>query len=573
MKTIKTFAIWTLGSQIIQCAWLYVWIQSSSGFIYGTNDDAIIASIASGELIGKPDPHWIFIEPLISAPLTWIQSVFTEINIYSNFLLLISALSSSVVLGILLTRASRKFKILIVGFWFLNSLTFLSWFAMAPTYTSTSLFCVSAALVSLIYLLQTEDKIQYRLYFSILILFITLSFLIRFESILIFVIFSLPIILISIHKFNNFKHLKVLVLPFLIIALVFLINSLIEKITYPGEQWADYVNTNSLRHQIQLREPERILESNYSEFGWNQSVFKQFKNFQLADPTIMNDKVLNNILSENSNLNYSKIIKGISFSHFAETIKQSFLNYTWILILIVIQILIFSAIYLKQKFTISFLIFNCLLGFTLLSLVYILFNLYHFPERIVLGVCSITFLSLLSFFSVNSMSFGTINRTVLISIYTAFIIFSLFYLIRFNTELDARQKLYSDRNNISESQTISLAGLDPQAIVISGASSLRFDWINPYEKFRSIDPRNKTLILGWHNLSPVWSKKAASLGLNPKDIYENLLEIDTFWASQTENDLDIKDFLEFKFNSNIQTRKVTDLGSSDYGLYKITKVN
>jgi SpoVK/Ycf46/Vps4 family AAA+-type ATPase len=45
---------------------------------------------------------------------------------------------------------------------------------------------------------------------------------------------------------------------------------------------------------------------------------------------------------------------------------------------------------------------------------------------------------------------------------------------------------------------------------------LRFDWINPYSKFESIDPRDRTLILGWHNLSPVWNQKVKELGFYHK---------------------------------------------------------
>jgi hypothetical protein len=147
------------------------------------------------------------------------------------------------------------------------------------------------------------------------------------------------------------------------------------------------------------------------------------------------------------------------------------------------------------------------------------------------------------------------------------------YLTRFSAELNARQNMYKDRNELAKNQSLALRSLEPKAVVVSGASSLRFDWINPYSKFESIDPRDRTLILGWHNLSPVWNQKVKELGLIESNFYENLINHNVYWASQTESELDIQDYWSGKFGNSTQVTKISEIGNSEYGLYKITKSN
>jgi hypothetical protein len=133
--------------------------------------------------------------------------------------------------------------------------------------------------------------------------------------------------------------------------------------------------------------------------------------------------------------------------------------------------------------------------------------------------------------------------------------------------------MYEDRNELAKNQSRALGSLESMSVVISGASSLRFDWINPYIQFKSIDPRDRTLILGWHNLSPVWNKKVKDLGLNPSNIYENLIDNNVYWASKTESEEDNQVFWISKYGNNAQVNKISEIGNSEYGLYKITKSN
>ena len=227
---------------------------------------------------------------------------------------------------------------------------------------------------------------------------------------------------------------------------------------------------------------------------------------------------------------------------------------------------------LRWKSAQKYLVFSVFFGTSISIIIYILSNNYHIPERITFSMLGLTSIVLLVFFNSIKVSAANFEFKFLIIILILFSVFSYSYLMRFNTELNARQNLYKDRNEVANKQSLSLGSLESDVVVISGASSLRFDWINPYINFESIDPRDRTLILGWHNLSPVWNKKVKDLGLTKSIIHENLVDNNVYWASKTESELDIQDYWSNK-SGKIQVTKISEIGNSEYGLYKITKLN
>ena len=572
MKTFKSFAIWTIFGEILQCGWLYYFIRSGNGFIYGTNDDAIISSIASGQLTGTPDPHWIFVQPIISIPVTWIQTLNVNYNFYSIFLLASITLSFSVILGLISVNASKKIKFLTFILWALSALTFVSWFSISPTYTSASIFTVSVSLSSLILALASIDKSYIQLNRALFTIFTILSLLIRIESIYILIILSIPIIVFNYYENREIKRFKLLLTPIGIVIFVFILNSQLVKFVYSGHEWQQYLSTNSVRHKIQLRAPERILETNYQKFGWDKSTFVQFKNFELADPLEMNAEKLSEIYKENSPNAASALFSEFNLMEYFESIKNAFLNFTWIIYLLIFQMLLSSLVLFRWKDAQKYLAFSVFFGTSISIVIYVLSNNFHIPERITFSMLGLSSLVLLAFSKSTKASAANFEFKSLIIILLLFSAFSYPYLTRFSTELNARQNLYKDRNELANNQSVSLGSFEPDVVVISGASSLRFDWINPYNKFKSIDPRDRTLILGWHNLSPVWNKKVNDLGLIKSSIHENLVDNNVYWASKTESELDIQDYWRNKYG-NTQVTKISEIGNSEYGLYKITKSN
>jgi hypothetical protein len=91
-------------------AMLTFWLFRSKSAIYGTNDDSLLASIASGQLTGQIEPRLIFIQPIISYPITWLEVVFTTLSGYSFFLIFCTTLSYSSVSAVLIVDKKIKLR-------------------------------------------------------------------------------------------------------------------------------------------------------------------------------------------------------------------------------------------------------------------------------------------------------------------------------------------------------------------------------------------------------------------------------------------------------------------------------
>jgi hypothetical protein len=387
------------------------------------------------------------------------------------------------------------------------------------------------------------------------------------------IILSFPIIAFNFYENRDIKRFKTLFIPIGIVIFVFIANSQLVKIVYSGDEWQKYLSTNSVRHKIQLRAPERILETNYQKFGWDKSTYLQFKNFELVDPLAMNSEKLSEIYSENSSNTIYRFFSEFNQMKYLESIKNAFLNFTWIIFLIIFQIILSTVMLFRLKSVLKYFVFLVFFGASFSLIIYVISNNYHIPERITISMLGLSSLVLLAVFSSINASATDFKIKSLAAMLIFCSVFCNPYLTRFSAELNARQNMYKDRNELAKNQSLALRSLEPKAVVVSGASSLRFDWINPYSKFESIDPRDRTLILGWHNLSPVWNQKVKELGLIESNFYENLINHNVYWASQTESELDIQDYWSGKFGNSTQVTKISEIGNSEYGLYKITKSN
>ena len=282
VSSLKRFTIWTLAAEVFQILYIWVYLPISESAVYGTNDDALLASISGGQLTGVPDGHLVFINPLISFPISWLQVIFDQFNIFSLFLIFSATISFALLFGLIgiQNQLNNLYKLIICSFWILSMFTFISWFALAPTYTGASIFLVgTSASFTYMYLSHNQKfkNTNSRLLLSMSLVTFFLSILIRRESIFIF-LFFLVIVLIS--KIKKIKYLTKKIAILLGLGLFLLsINIGSEKFVYDSEEWSAYYKTNSLRHKIQLRSAERQLEDKYSEVGWSRSNLDLFNRF------------------------------------------------------------------------------------------------------------------------------------------------------------------------------------------------------------------------------------------------------------------------------------------------------
>jgi hypothetical protein len=341
-----------------------------------------------------------------------------------------------------------------------------------------------------------------------------------------------------------------------------LTNVIGEKIVYNQNEWKEFYETNQLRHKIQLREPERKLESSYSEIGWDKGDYDLFTRFILIDENKINSENLSRALNVTEENQVAVFLQNFSIKKIVENTKLAFAPWTWLVMLfgliVVVNIL---NVYRKPKiweFILQLVLFTS--GIPLLFLY--LATSYHLPERIsvnILGGLSLILLTISSQFVIIS---AKSKKIFLISQI-------LIAIIGFQIELKARQDLYFTWRSIGEQQRISLSSLPKEIKVIGSASSFKSDWQNPYTNFKSLDDRNSSFTLGWHNLSPVWDEGIKRMNFKSIDLYSNLLENNVYWATNKDDFLTIKEYLTIKSGKEISIKDLGPIGYDQYHYYQL----
>lgn len=548
---------------------LLYWVFRKRVSIYGTNDDALISSIASGNLTGTPDAHLIFLQPLISYPIIFLESILDNYSGYSIFLIFCISISFTlVIVNIFIGQKINWYAFIVVTF---IDIVFISWFALNPTYTGASIFTAGAAASLLIFLMKNAQSSNRIIIISSISFLLILSYSIRIEGLYIFLVFVIPFAFLYFPKLISVKkHLSVAII---VIGIALIINSILSFKLYSDKDWSDYMETNNLRHKIQLREPERQMKNILTEINWDFETYQMFQRFILLDTKKMNSQNMVNILDQTQEyVGVKSIIKSNPSSTFLNVI-DSLKPWTWILQIIVfwIALNIFFRIH-KFKLLGRYLIEVLLLSVSLFILLYVLGGGFHLPERITINTLAAYCLVIISI-SINKeiINYKSTQFSYLFML-VVFVYAILKLSNRYELEINAREDFYKTRQVFASQQQDSLKSLGNETL-ISGASSLKFDWVFPYSTFKDFDQRNKTLILGWHNFSPIWNKKALALGLEPNNLISSLSSGEVLWIDAEENLPDINSYLSKFESGQLKYFRLGDVGNGEYGLYQFDSLN
>jgi hypothetical protein len=540
--------------------------------VYGTNDDALISSISNGQLTGNPNGHLIFLNPLISYPISWLQQFNYDINLYIYFLTFVVTISFATILGLIQIKHHLSFQTRVISLilWSLSSVTFISWFSLSPTYTGASIFAAGASVCFVSVYLSSElkhKKDEYLLLVCFFMLFFA-SISIRLESLYI-VMFFLLIVLIPKYLFSQMNFRNLLIIAFSSF-LIILSNLAAEKLVYNQSDWKEFYKTNQLRHKIQLREPERKLESSYSEIGWDKGTYDLFTRFILIDKNKMNSENLTKVLDVTNENQLMVFLQNFSMKKIVDNTKLAFAPWTWLVMLFAL-IVVVNLLNVYRKPKIWEFISQLVLFATGIPILFLyLATSYHLPERISVNLLGGIALILLTISPHYFNSSAKSRRIILVSQVLIVIIGSMFYLQRFQIELKARQDLYLTWRSIGEQQRISLSSLPKEIKVIGSASSFKSDWQNPYTNFKSLDERNNSFVLGWHNLSPVWEEGIKRMNFNSDDLYSNLLASNVYWATNKDDFMTIKEYLTVQYGKEIDIKDLGPIGYDQYHYYQLT---
>lgn len=566
MKQIKIFVLSTIIVQTAQLMILLSWLSIGKSAIYGTNDDSLISSISSGQITGTPDPYLIFIQPLISYPVAWLEVLLTSYSGYSIFLIMVSTFSFTLIFSLLIS--SRKLNIVNTTFWFLSNLIFQSWYSLNPTYTGASLFAAGAAAGFILFYVLSKDEqpklfIKFILVISTLLTF--LCFGIRKEGIYILLVLVIPVILLNIK--NILREQYNLFYFFLPLISLLVINSAISQSMYKNTEWEEFTNMNNLRHQIQLRSPEVEIVKKLDQLGWTKETYVMFTRFSLLDNNQMNSEKMKTILSLTKNSNGPRSILLTNPETIFKVVKEAFNPWTWIIKYIAL-ILLFAALlnYFHSNLK-RFLIQNFALFSSSIILIVVLASGYQIPERISLNLLAAISLVLLT------TTLQTRNiKTRLPRIINIILIIAMIFLTRntynrFTVELNAREGLYKTRQAYAIQQANSLTE-QGNSKIISNASGLKSHWRYPYLSWTTFDSRNKTIILGWQNLSPLSEIQFNEQGLKIEDFPEKFIDSNILWVDSLDSINETTKFLNQYTTTKIQYIDMGPVGNDEYHYFQ-----
>jgi hypothetical protein len=196
---------------------------------------------------------------------------------------------------------------------------------------------------------------------------------------------------------------------------------------------------------------------------------------------------------------------------------------------------------------------------------------YHLPERISVNLLGGLVLTLITIGTQNIQININSKKILDISQILILIVGSILYLQRFQIELKARQDLYLTWRSIGDQQRNFLSALPDDVKVIGTASSIKSDWQNPYSNFQSLDKRNKTFVLGWHNLSPIWTAGINRLNFTKDYLYENLIENNVYWVINKDDYLLIKEHLTINLEKEISIEDLGPIGFDQYHYYQLSE--
>lgn len=148
------------------------------GFFYETNDDRLIAEILSGAMCGTPNAHTVYVNYLLSLPLSFLYCITTQIPWYGGMLLLFQFLFYFAVINSFFSRC-RNILELFISSGLCCCIFLINIYVIALTqYTSTAILLALAGYISLLLAKKQKEG------FIFFIILEFLSFMLRSESML-----------------------------------------------------------------------------------------------------------------------------------------------------------------------------------------------------------------------------------------------------------------------------------------------------------------------------------------------------------------------------------------------------
>ena len=449
-----------------------------------------------------------------------------SINWFSIILLGVTLLSWYL-LGLL---AFRSNNLLAIAVYFVISFLHLLWFIPSPTYTAAAIILSFSTLIFLSKQIS-EDKVNST--FIMVSLAYVFSFLIRPESFLVGSAVTVPIILFAVIKNKQFlrNNLKIVITSLLLVSSIVGIDIGFEKIYYKNNaSWTEYREWEQARYKIQANAPEKAVLENPTKYGWTQSEAEIFKSYNSIDPNYFTVDRLNKLIFD-SQIDTKIDIGFLQKAH--QQIFDSDINWEWKRLIQLISLVFLLFFFLSLPKSINFLILS-ISSFAIIYLIMLyVAGFLRQPERVQVSVIFVSILvGWASFiFSDESKAKNRLDQYSFLS----WLLFALVISNAFNQSLYLKSKVAGASNVFWLTESEYLSNFPKDSIFVGNASQFRNNWISPY-KVEYFDVETRIMSFGWHNFSPHWVKRAANLGLDPKNMFDSVIQNpDVYWVSDPES--------------------------------------
>ena len=498
---------------------------------YGVNDDVILQNWLSGFFTGRPE---FMIRGSATPRISFgfivsnLYDFFPSINWFSIILLLLT-LFSWFILGTIALKSNNLF---ILATYVVISLLHLTWFIPSPTYTATAVILSFSTLVFFSKRLLDEESNR----FDLVIVFVyVFSFFIRPESFLLGTVIAGPMLAYSIAKSLHFVRVKQRLVAgsILIVISLFTIDILSENLYYKNNpDWSEYKRWEQARYAIQANNPEEQLSVNPDKFGWTKAEYEVFKNYNAVDANNFNFEKLERVISDSRSHQKLDPINFFMQSH--QQIFDSDINWEWKNLIQIISYTFFLFLVLAFRSLKSYLILSLISLVSLYAIMLYVAGFLRQPERVQVSVIFLAILiSWVSFVFSRKDSEWSVKMNS--STFLAALVFALILSSTLPQMKYLVFKVAGASNVFWQEQRIYLNKFPSSSIFVGNASQFRNNWISPY-KIESYGVEKRIFTFGWHSFSPHWTKKALNLGLNPRNIFESVInDPRVYWVSDPES--------------------------------------
>lgn len=505
-------------------------VFTTTGQIYGVNDDVILQNWLSGQYTGKPElmirgsatPRILF-----GVIVSNLYTLVPQINWFSIVLLGLTLISWYLI-GLISIKTKN---LLVLISYAIVTFLHLIWFIPSPTYTASAAILSFSTIVYIAFSItnQSFSKLLY-----VLFLLYAFAYLVRPESFLLgtaaagaFLFFAL---LVTVKYFNT--TIRKTYVGLILCLVVIGGDYAYERYFYiQNKDWGNYKQWEMVRYKIQANAPEKIVSSNPSKYGWTQAEVELFKSYNHIDPKNFTVIKFEKLIEESEAFNVHEGFGDLKETH--QKIFDSDVNWEWRKLISIITL--FFVIFLLISFPRVrnyILLTTASYGILYFIMLYVAGFLRQ-PERVQVSVIFLGILvSLIGYiFTKNDQQLISWSPTVLLGGLMLILVFSN----AFAQSKYLANKVPKWSDSFWYNQTEYLSGFPTDSVFVGNASQFRNNWFTPY-LVSDFEVEDRIFTFGWHNFSPHWIKRAQKLELNPYNIFESVIsDPRVYWVSDVSS--------------------------------------